>query len=125
MSKRIFIDTFFSQFAEFMNELIKVFPNDADFLAYKMGLSFFHKTNPTFIISTICEHVLPYEQTILAKNEDFFLKHDFKEYMSDDTVGSVILKLKSLWTVLTAENRECVWNYIILLTNLAKRCNAL
>jgi hypothetical protein len=123
MSKRIFIDTFYSQFTEFMNELIKVFPSDPDFLAYKMGLSLFHKTNPSMIISTICEHVLPYEQSILAKNEDFFLKHDFKEYMDDDTVGSVILKLKGLWPALTPDNRECVWNYIILLMNLAKRCN--
>lgn len=124
MSKKIFIDTFFKQFGEFMDQLIKVFPQDPDFVAYKMGLSLFHKTNPSLVIDTIKEHVLPFESTILAKNEDFFLKHEFKEYMDDDTIGSVILKLKGLWSVLTPENRTCVWDYIILLMNLAKRCGA-
>lgn len=123
MTKKIFVDTFFKQFGEFMEQLIKVFPHDPDFVAYKMGVNLFHKTNPSLVISTIIEHVLPFENMIQSKNEDFFLKHDFKEYMEDDTIGSVILKLKSLWGVLSPENRECVWQYIQLLMNLAKRCN--
>lgn len=121
--KRIFIDSFFSQFAEFMDQLIKVFPQDPDFVAYKMGLNLFHKTNPNFVITAILEHVLPFEEMIMAKNDDFFIKHDFKGYMEDDTIGAVILKLKSLWSVLTPENRKCVWDYIVLLMSLAKRCN--
>lgn len=124
MSKRIFIDTFFNQFAQFMDQLIAVFPHDPDFMAYKMGIKLFHKTNPTLVISTIQEHVLPYEEMILAKNEDFFLKHEFKEYMDDDTIGAVIHKLKGLWSVLSPDNRTCVWDYIVLLMNLAKRCTA-
>jgi hypothetical protein len=124
MSKKIFIDTFFKQFSEFMDQLIKVFPQDPDFVAYKMGLSLFHKTNPSIVIATINEHVLPFEDMIVNKNEDFFLHHDFKDYMGDDTIASVIVKLKGLWSVLSPENRKIVWEYIHVLMTLAKRCGA-
>jgi len=122
MSRKIFIDTFYRQFGEFFDQLIQVFPDDEDFPAYKMGVQLFSKTNPMMVIKAVQDHVFPFETTIRAKNEDFFLKHEFSEYTEDDTVDAVIRKLKNLWGVLTPANKTVVWTYIILLLDLAKRC---
>jgi hypothetical protein len=85
-------------------------------------MTLFSKTNPIIVIKAVKEHVLPFEETIRAKNEDFFLKHEFSEYTEDDAVDAVIRKLKNLWGVLTDANKAIVWSYIILLLDLAKRC---
>jgi hypothetical protein len=119
--KKIFIDTFFNQFAEFMDQLAKVFPADADFHAYKMGIQLFHKTNPSIVLTAVREHVFPFEKTIRDKNDDFFVKNEFKDYADDDTVMTIIRKLQNLWVSLSEKNRDIVWTYIILLLDLAKK----
>lgn len=125
MSAKIFLDTFYNQFSDFMDQLIKVFPGDTDFLAYKTGLMLLRRTNPLLVVEQVYKHVAPFEDTIRAKNEDFFLKHGFDEQVEDnDTLDQVIQKLKGLWTNLTANNKEVVWSYTILLLDLAKRCVA-
>ena len=122
MSRTVFIQTFYRQFDEFFGQLIQVFPSDQDFPAYKTGMSLFSKTNPLMVINAVREHVFPFEDIIRAKNEDFFLKHEFNEYTDDDAIDAVIRKIKNLWGVLTDANKAVVWSYIILLLDLAKRC---
>ena len=121
MSRKILIDAFFGQFANFIEELVKVFPDDSDFPTYKMGLMVLHKTNPMIVIEQIKIHVLPFEETIKARDEKFFLSHGFSDYMADDTLGSVILKMKDRWGSLTTNNKTCVWDYILLLLEITKR----
>lgn len=122
--RKIFIDTFFHQFGEFMDQLSKVFPNDPDFHAYKMGIQLFHRTNPAMVLNAVGKHVFPFEQTIRSKNDDFFVKNEFQDYADDDTVMTIIRKLKGLWVSLSDRNREIVWTYIILLLDLAKKSSA-
>lgn len=119
MSKKIFMDAFYTQFADFLSQLIQVFPDDPDFPAYKTGLTLLQKTNPMLVVDQVIIHVLPFENIITTRNEDFFLKHEFSEY---NTLDQVIDKLKQLWTQLTENDKKCVWDYITLLLTLAKRC---
>lgn len=120
MSKKVFLDAFYNQFSDFLTELTKVFPDDLDFPAYKTALLLLQKTNPRLVVDQIRLHVLPFEETIRARNESFFLDHTFSEYA--DTLDQVIQKLKGLWTQLTEANKKCVWDYIILLIDLTQRC---
>jgi hypothetical protein len=124
MSRKILIDAFFGQFASFIDELVKVFPTDTDFPTYKMALMVLHKTNPMIVIEQIVIHVLPFEETIKARDEKFFLSHGFSDYMGDDTLGNVIMKMKDRWGSLTANNKKCVWDFITLLLELTKRVTA-
>lgn len=125
MSKKILIDAFFNQFTDFLTELTKAFPEDADFPAYKVGLQLLKRSNPMIVINAIIEHVTPYEEMIKAKNSDFFLKHEFSEHTeNDDALEQVIRKLKGLWTTLGPVSQASVWGYINLLLDLAKRCAA-
>lgn len=125
MSAKIFLDTFYNQFSDFLDQLIKAFPGDTDFLAYKTALLLLRKTNPMLVVEQVHKHVSPYDTIIRAKNEDFFLKHGFDDHIDgDDTLDQVIQKLKGLWTALTPNNKEVVWSYTTLLLDLAKRCVA-
>ena len=122
MSKKILLDAFYNQFSDFLSELTKAFPEDPDFPAYKTGLLLFQKTNPVLVIKAVHEHVSPYEETIRAKNVDFFLKHDYAGHIdNDDALDQVIQKLKGYWGEMTEANQTVVWKYITLLLDLAKR----
>jgi len=122
MSKKIFIDAFFTQFHEFMTQLMTVFPNDLDFIVYDTGVSLLKNVNPGLVISEFNKYVLPYEEILRSKNSDFFLKHTFDSLEPDNTMEQVINKLKGYWLTLSEANKESIWRYIILLMDIVKRC---
>lgn len=122
MSKKILLDAFYNQFSDFLSELMKAFPEDDEFPAYKTGLLLFQKTNPVLVIKAVHEHMTPYEETIRAKNVDFFLKHDYSGHTENDgALDQVIEKLKGYWEQMSEANQTVVWRYITLLLDLAKR----
>ena len=122
MSKKIFMDAFFTQFHEFMIQLMNVFPNDPDFIVYDTGVSLLKNINPGVVIVEFNKHVLPYEEILRSKNSDFFLKHTFDSLEPDNTMEQVINKLKGYWLTLSEPNKESIWRYIILLMDIVKRC---
>jgi hypothetical protein len=120
MSKRI-VEAFFNTFNEFIDQLIVLFPDDPDFPAYKSGLGFLKMGNPSIIFDQIERHVIPHEDLILKKNDDFFVKYDFDDIVAgDSSMSSVIESLKSKWLSLPLPTRSILFDYLILLTNLAK-----
>ncbi len=120
----MFLDAFYGQFSDFLDQLIVVFPDDSDFPTFKTGLHLLQKTNPKIVPDQVLIHVVPYEATIRARDEKFFLDHGFDDYTSDDALGTVIMKMKSLWATLSDNSKKVVWDYIILLMDLARRCVA-
>jgi len=122
MSRKIFMDAFFTQFHEFMGQLIKVFPQDEDFPVYDQGVAMLQKVNPGLVLSEFTKHVTPFEETLRAKNDDFFMKHDFSEFDPENTMEQVIQKLKGYWIGMSDQNKSSIWNYIILLLDISKRC---
>jgi hypothetical protein len=122
MSKKIFMDAFFTQFHEFMLQLMTVFPEDPDFIVYDTGVSLLKNINPGVVIFEFNKHVLPYEDILRSKNSDFFLKHTFDSLEPDNTMEQVINKLKGYWVSLSEANKESIWRYIILLMDIVKRC---
>jgi hypothetical protein len=123
MSKKIFMDAFFTQFHEFMTQLMTVFPDDHDFAVYDAGVSLLKNVNPGLVIVEFNKHVLPFEDILRSKNSDFFLKHTFDSLEPDNTMEQVINKLKGYWVSLSEANKESIWRYIILLLDIVKRCN--
>jgi len=122
MSKKIFLDSFFSQFSEFLTQLETLFPEDPDFPTYRTGMSMLQRMNPGMVISEFKEHVFPFEKVIRAKNSDFFMNYAFSEINGDNTMEEIIKKLKNMWATLSDGNKEAIWKYIILLVDLAQRC---
>jgi hypothetical protein len=122
MSKKIFMDAFFTQFHAFLGELARVFPQDEDFPTYDTALSLIQSMNPALVLSEFRKHVNPFETMILEKNEDFFLKHDFSEFDPDNTMDPIIKKLKGYWEGMSEANKDAIWKYILLLVDISKRC---
>ena len=123
MSKRAFNEAFFTQFHEFLKQLIQVFPGDSDFPAYDSALTFMQRLNPSMVISEFKTNVFPYEEILRAKNSDFFLNHTFDDVVTADmSMEAIIMKLKGLWSTLSDKSRDSIWTYIILLLDIAKRC---
>jgi len=122
MSKKIFMDAFFSQFHDFMGELIRVFPNDEDFPACDAGVSLVQRMNPGMVLSEFGKHVLPFEEILRSRDGNFFMFHDFQSLEPDNTMENVIKKLKGYWVDMSEQNKKTVWDYITLLMDIYKRC---
>ena len=122
MSKKIFMDAFFTQFHEFMGQLIKVFPEDPDFIVYDSGVMMLQKVNPGLVLAEFIKHVTPFEEVIRSKNSDFFIQTEIFIFDPENTMEQVIQKLKAYWVGLSDSNKESIWNYIILLLDISKRC---
>ena len=122
MSKKIFIDAFFTQFHAFLGELARVFPEDEDFPAYDTALKLVESMNRGLVLSEFTKHVIPFETMIREKNSDFFLKHNFSEFDPDNTMDPIIKKLKGYWETMSDANKEAIWKYILLLVDISKRC---
>ena len=122
MSKKIFMDAFFTQFHEFMGQLIKVFPDDTDFRMYDDGVALIQRVNPAMVLTEFTKHVVPFEDVIRAKDDNFFMNHTFDSLQPDDTMEQVIQKLKGYWSGLSEQNKSSIWGYIILLLDISKRC---
>jgi hypothetical protein len=66
-----------------------------------------NKQYPTKFIEMFCIKVLKYKEEIDAGNDDFFLKKDFKEDMTDSDISiDIVPSIKALWKDLKAENRK-------------------
>ena len=122
MSKKIFMDAFFTQFHEFMGQLIRVFPEDPDFTVYDSGVMMLQKINPGLVLVEFIKNVTPFEEVIRAKNSDFFIQTEIFIFDPENTMEQVIQKLKAYWVGLSDSNKESIWNYIILLLDISKRC---
>lgn len=122
MSKKIFMDAFFTQFHEFMGQLIRVFPEDPDFTVYDSGVMMLQRVNPGLVIAEFIKHVTPFEEVIRAKNSDFFIQTEIFIFDPENTMEQVIQKLKAYWVGLSDSNKESIWNYMILLLDISKRC---
>lgn len=122
MSKKIFMDAFFTQFHEFMGQLIRVFPEDPDFTVYDSGVMMLQRVNPGLVLAEFIKHVTPFEEVIRAKNSDFFIQTEIFIFDPENTMEQVIQKLKAYWVGLSDSNKESIWNYIILLLDICKRC---
>jgi len=116
MSRRVFLDAFFTQFISFLGELKEMYPNDPDFPGFVTALTLIRNTNPMLAVNFIKTEVVdPYQEKILARDESFFLEQDFTEKNAD---MNVIFKLKDYVREMTPTSKDVVWQYIELLMKI-------
>jgi hypothetical protein len=125
MSKKIYIDAFFNQYEDFLNQLKEVFPEDRDWPLYLSGLAIFRRTNPMIIAQKTWKHVSKFEEVIRNRDENFFMERDFGDITEgEEPLEQTIVKLRGMWGVLTPHNRKIVWDFVNNITALAKMCAA-
>jgi len=116
MSKKIFLDTFYKQFIDFLNELHQMYPNDNDFSSFSTKLTLLKTINPMLPIQFIKTEIIDkYQEQIFKKDESFFVNSKEIEQSSEI---NIFFKLKSYITDMTDENKETVWSYIHIIIKL-------
>jgi hypothetical protein len=116
MSKKMFIEAFYSQFGEFLAELSKMYPEDKDFTDFASNLSMMKFMNPMYPINFVKTDVVDkYKNKILSRDESFFLKSEEIQQSADI---DIVYKLKSYISEMSPENKEAVWSYVEIITKL-------
>lgn len=116
MSKKLFIEAFYTQFGEFLNELTKMYPDDKDFPSFASNLSMMKYMNPMYPINFVKTDVVDkYKEKILSRDESFFLT---SEEIKQATDIDIVYKLKSYIQDMSPQNKEAVWSYIEIITKI-------
>jgi hypothetical protein len=120
-NKQKYFQAFNNHLSLFIKDLMLAFPDDKDFALCKNSLNLLVINNEQKPCKLFHTFISDYKDNILNKNEDFFLNNDYSEIMSEDVTSSLINKLKNYWTLLE-NDKDKVWNYLILLIKLSDRC---
>ena len=115
MSKKIYLDAFYGQYEDFLQQMMAVFPLDPEWPRYRTALAVFRKANPLGLVEKTWECIGPFETAIHSRDEAFFLSYEIQD--------QTLLKLRGLWQGLDAHNRNVIWDYIRNITYLAKKCS--
>jgi hypothetical protein len=127
-----FYTIFNTKITEFLNDLIRLFPDDADFKMYKTAISLAKLADEKKPLQYYKKFVTDeYKEHIRNKNDQFFLDHDYKEILSDSELSSninsgdfssqIVDRLKGYWSQISDENKEIVWNYFTLFLKISEK----
>lgn len=119
------VNVFNEKFSEFIKDLIETFPDDKDFKLCKQSFTLLQMVDDKKPAEMFQIYAMKYKERIMNKEENFFLKHDFKEELekSDDPNFSVelLLKLKQCWKTLEQKNKDVIWSYLELLYKIENK----
>jgi len=126
MSNNI-LTAFNDHFAEFINDVHLVFPQDADILSAKNALIAIRKANPKMIVKIWNKFIVgKYKGEIEAGNLDFFMNKDYASDIANsnnsDKIMESIDRLRGPIKNMSPENQAKVMKYIQNLTKLAELC---
>jgi len=93
MDKKSILRAFNEHFSEFMDDVIRVFPNDNNLRACKVAIEQMRKANPRLILTTFMQvFVNKYRQQICENNLDFFVHNDYANDVIRSSKPSMILE---------------------------------
>lgn len=118
-----YLEKFNQTFSEFLEDILRVFPDDAELRMYHLAMKTAAAVKPTLVCGAFRKRVArPYGKQILARDESFFLSHEYADIQSEFMQASKIIdKIKGYWSGMTPENREIVWKYFRVLIKLDER----
>jgi hypothetical protein len=122
MNHPLVLSTFISQLDECLEDISKVYSEDARFIRCKMYLDTLKKSNPRMIITTWKTQVTDkYEEHILAGDIDFFLNKDYtQETGYTPTMDQALQDLRKAIQSMSEENKTKSLQYIQNLCKLSK-----
>lgn len=120
-----YLSAFTNQMDAFASELTVMFPDDVDLKMALNMIRLIKKANPRKLLDIFEKFVSGYKTEILAKDERFFLNHDFNDVASktgqSDYTQSLVLQIKSHWSEMSDESKEAAWQYFIVLFKLSEK----
>ena len=119
-----FLSVFNEHFAEFVNDVHSVFPDDLDILTAKNALIAIRKANPKLLVRIWIKFVAnPYKQQIESGDINFFVVKDYANDLSRhenaDKIMEAIDRLRNPVKQMTPDNQAKTMKYIQNLSKLA------
>jgi hypothetical protein len=119
---------FNDHFADFINDIQNVFPEDPDILTAKNALSAIRKANPKMIVKIWSNFIVgKYKKEIEEGNIEFFINKDYatdvSETQNSDKIMESIDRLRGPIRQMSKENQAKTMKYIQNLTKLSELCN--
>lgn len=119
-----FLAVFNEHFAEFVNDVHSVFPDDLDILTAKNALIAIRKANPKLLVRIWIKFVAnPYKQQIESGDINFFVVKDYANDLSRhenaDKIMEAIDRLRNPVKQMTPDNQAKTMKYIQNLSKLA------
>lgn len=124
MDKQTLLKAFNNHFMEFVEDILRVFPDDTDIIAAKNGLISIKKANPKLVPTIWSQHIGgPYGAQIAEGDIGFFIAKDYtadiSAISSAQSIASKIDVLREPVRSMGIENQKKVMRYIQNLTKLA------
>jgi len=94
---------------QFLDELISTFPEETAMKKYKTAFELVKKSNPRKCVESYMATITPFQEKVMAKDEDFFLDDS-----NFDTTGFIKdLNIKKHWTPeLSSNTKDAIWQYL-------------
>ena len=123
-NKTTIMRTFNSHLFEFLDDVLRIFPENLDIQTAKNALVAIKQANQTIIIKTWLQHVyIPYKEIIDRGDMDFFFKKDYSSDLADmsnrNEVMQVIDKLRDSVLKMTDQQKQFTADYIKNLSKLS------
>jgi hypothetical protein len=118
------LTAFNDHFEEFVNDILRVFPNDTDIVTAKNSFLAARKANPKLIVKIWKMYVVSkYRQEIEGGNLDFFINKDYKNDVSvspySDKITESIDRLRDPIKRMGSEDQAKTLKYIQNFTKLS------
>jgi len=112
---------------EFLDDLIKVFPEDPELRMASLATRGLSLASPATLHDGFRERVVvPYGDRILAKDISFFLEEaDYSALTTELTdAGRIVDKVKRMFKNMTENDQAVVWKYMRMLVLLSRKIAA-
>lgn len=118
------LTVFNDHFAEFVNDIQSVFPDDRDILTAKNAFSAVRKANPKLLVRIWVNYVAtPYKDVIEAGDINFFITKDYSSDLAkndnSDKIMESIDRLRNPVKQMSPENQAKTMKYIQNLCKLS------
>jgi hypothetical protein len=122
--KSTIMKTFNTQLFDFLDDIIRIFPENNDIAAARKSFELIKRANPTAIIKVWATHVyLPYKDVIDAGDIEFFFNKDYGSDLGQLSNSSEIIKiidtLRDPVKSMSDNNRAHTMKYIQILSKLS------
>ena len=129
-NKSSLLTAFNDHFFEFIEDILRVFPDDKDILLAKNCLLFIRKANPKLIHNVWTIDVIgKYKSQIQEGNIDFFIHKDYSDDIKPDQYQKQIMdsidRLRSSVASMEKENMDKIIKYMQNLTKLSDLYNSM
>ena len=123
--KTTILRAFNSQFFEFVDDIIRTFPEKRELKDAKTAFETFKKLNPTSIMKAWLKYVYtPYKDDIESGNIDYFINKDYSNDLTNLTNAGDIMKtidvLREPIRTMSDENKNCCIKYIQTLCKVSE-----